>query len=61
MEKDLEKKIIKAAINWWKMFRPVDWGEDMHVKNPRINMNSTSEMALGEAVAAYLIDKKGLV
>lgn len=46
-----EQEVIKAAMNWWMMQRPLDWSEEQHLKHPTINIFGNQERALAEAIA----------
>jgi hypothetical protein len=48
---DAEHEVIKAAMNWWMMQRPLDWSEEQHLKHPTINIFGNQERALAEAIA----------
>lgn len=48
---DAEHEVIKAAMNWWMIQRPLDWSEEQHLKHPTINIFGNQERALAEAIA----------
>lgn len=44
--------VFRAAMEWWRMHRPVTWDVVQHLANPSINCVTPTEKALAEAVAA---------
>lgn len=49
-----EKRVIKAALNWWKSHRPCDYSRKEHLDNPEINCMRGADHPLAVAVAAYV-------
>lgn len=48
---DAEQEVIKAAMNWWMMQRPLKWSVEQHLKTPTVNCVGNQERALAEAIA----------
>jgi hypothetical protein len=46
--------VIKAAIKWWRMHKPVGDSHKQHLANPKINVSGHHGDALAVAVAEYL-------
>lgn len=44
--------LLEAARGWWEGSRPVDWCEEEHIANPRVNLTTAREYELATLVAA---------
>jgi hypothetical protein len=53
-----EKAVIDAAIAWWVSRRPLAFGEEDHLENPRVNCSGAEQIAMARAVAKYLKAEK---
>jgi len=49
-----EREVIKEALRWWRMRRPIAWDRRHHLAAPRVNIAAPYDTKLGEAVAALL-------
>jgi len=43
-----------AAIEWWRMKKPMSFSFEDHLANPTVNCVAEQEKALAQAVADYL-------
>jgi hypothetical protein len=48
-----ERRVIQAALTWWRSKRPRDWDRRLHLANAMINTTSEREQVLAIAVAEY--------
>ena len=46
-----QSEVEKAALHWWRMYRPVDWNYRRHAGNPTVNCVTPAEYRLALAVA----------
>jgi hypothetical protein len=50
----LEDEVIKAALHWWKMRRPLNYSLNQHLENPMVNAcNTPASARLAKAVGRY--------
>ena len=43
--------LAEAAVLWWRLHRPLGWGETQHLDNPAINCMNAGEGHLAVGVA----------
>jgi len=50
--------LLPCAIRWWHGFRPLEWTEKEHLKNPDINVNGFAARELALCVAQCVRKRK---
>jgi hypothetical protein len=55
---DEEKRVIKAAMAWWKGRRPCEYTHKQHVENPTINVVNDGERRLAWACGDLALRSK---
>jgi hypothetical protein len=58
MNSDVEKRIAKVAIAWWRTNRPSGWSEKKHLEKPCVNCVGEDDRVLARAVADALLGKE---
>lgn len=53
-----DTSIVFASIRWWARKRPAAWTLEQHLAQPLVNTRGPEEMALAEAVALMLNERK---
>jgi|GEM_PF-3946432 hypothetical protein len=57
-----QEDVIKSAIKWWRMHRPVGWDKKKHLQSPAVNISDHAGDGLAKAIATYYesLEKEGL-
>jgi len=58
-KRELEQRVINAALQWWRSCRPVGWTIRMHLAAPDVNTATHSDANLASVIAALAAHKKG--
>ena len=49
-----EERVVKAAVRWFRMHKPLSMSHRDHLDSPKINTGGHEDGALAVAVAEYL-------
>src|SRR5690606_30588704 len=53
-ETEAMRRVVDAAVAWWRSTRPVGWGDEAHLQHPLIALKALDAPGLARAVADYV-------